>query len=102
MNEQTKCYCGHTTYCDCGPEQPEEATVNIFIEGFLFRNRFQKQETNTYANLNCIIKVLNDYYEIQFNDPEYGEITMCTDSHSIKHLVGVLTWHNLIDKNYSK
>jgi hypothetical protein len=19
--EQTKCYCGHTTYCDCGPEE---------------------------------------------------------------------------------
>jgi hypothetical protein len=21
LYEQTKCYCGHTTYCDCGPEQ---------------------------------------------------------------------------------
>ena len=21
--EQTKCYCGHTTYCDCGPEELE-------------------------------------------------------------------------------
>jgi len=21
MKEQTKCYCGHTSYCDCGPEQ---------------------------------------------------------------------------------
>ena len=19
--EDTKCYCGHTTYCDCGPKQ---------------------------------------------------------------------------------
>jgi hypothetical protein len=19
MNKQIKCYCGHTTYCDCGP-----------------------------------------------------------------------------------
>jgi hypothetical protein len=19
--EETKCYCGHTTYCDCGPEE---------------------------------------------------------------------------------
>jgi hypothetical protein len=26
--KQTKCYCGHTTYCDCGPEEiiePNEA-----------------------------------------------------------------------------
>jgi hypothetical protein len=21
MKETTKCYCGHTTTCDCGPEQ---------------------------------------------------------------------------------
>jgi hypothetical protein len=25
--EETKCYCGHTTYCDCGPETLEEASV---------------------------------------------------------------------------
>ena len=22
--ENTKCYCGHTTYCDCGPEEPKQ------------------------------------------------------------------------------
>ena len=25
MKEETKCYCGHTTYCDCGLETIEEA-----------------------------------------------------------------------------
>ena len=25
---ETKCYCGHTTYCDCGPETLEEAAKN--------------------------------------------------------------------------
>ena len=24
---ETKCYCGHTTRCDCGPETLEEAAV---------------------------------------------------------------------------
>ena len=24
MKEETKCYCGHTTYCDCGLETLEE------------------------------------------------------------------------------
>jgi hypothetical protein len=25
LYEQTKCYCGHTTYCDCGPlEEPKQ------------------------------------------------------------------------------
>lgn len=22
--EETKCYCGHTIYCDCGPEEPKQ------------------------------------------------------------------------------
>jgi len=30
--EQTKCYCGHTTYCDCGPEEPKQETVEETIE----------------------------------------------------------------------
>ena len=25
--EETKCYCGHTTYCDCGPETLEQKTT---------------------------------------------------------------------------
>jgi hypothetical protein len=27
--EQTKCYCGHTSYCDCGPEEPKEETIEV-------------------------------------------------------------------------
>ena len=27
-NEQIKCYCGHTDYCDCGPlEEPKQETL---------------------------------------------------------------------------
>ena len=45
MKEETKCYCGHTTRCDCGPESLEEfakrftpqsdkwTIKEIFIEG---------------------------------------------------------------------
>jgi hypothetical protein len=37
MKEETKCYCGHTTYCDCGPEQErsysEEDLRIAFTEG---------------------------------------------------------------------
>jgi len=26
--QETKCYCGHTTYCDCGPlEEPKQETL---------------------------------------------------------------------------
>jgi hypothetical protein len=27
--EETKCYCGHTTTCDCGPEEPKQTTESI-------------------------------------------------------------------------
>ena len=28
--KQIKCYCGHTTYCDCGPlEEPKQETLDI-------------------------------------------------------------------------
>jgi hypothetical protein len=40
-------------------------------------------------------------YEISFETPEHGPVTMYT-SWSIPHLVGTLTWHDLIDKNYKK
>jgi hypothetical protein len=30
--EQTKCYCGHTTYCDCGPEEPKQETIEEVAE----------------------------------------------------------------------
>jgi hypothetical protein len=27
FHQETKCYCGHTTYCDCGPEEPKQETI---------------------------------------------------------------------------
>jgi hypothetical protein len=38
-NETTKCYCGHTTYCDCGPEEPKQ---NWYHDGKIIDG---KQET---------------------------------------------------------
>jgi hypothetical protein len=37
MKEETKCYCGHTTYCDCGPETLEEASKRALKSG-LFKD----------------------------------------------------------------
>ena len=30
--ENTKCYCGHTTYCDCGPEEPKQETFEDYLQ----------------------------------------------------------------------
>ena len=41
--ESTKCYCGHTTYCDCGPEEHVEL-INSNIEEFDKAIEQSKQE----------------------------------------------------------
>jgi hypothetical protein len=76
--------------------------LNPYIGPFLVKNGFEKQKDSTYYNLECIVTVLEDCYEIQFDEPEVGEVSMYTDSWSIPHLVGLLTWHDLIDRNYIK
>ena len=34
MKEETKCYCGHTTTCDCGPKETKQETVEEVAENF--------------------------------------------------------------------
>ena len=76
--------------------------LNPYIGPFLLKNGFKGSGGDTYYNLECIINVLDDCYQIDFDHPEYGEVSTYTDSHCIPHLVGVLTWNDLIDKNYKK
>jgi len=83
--------------------------LNPHIGPFLLKNGFSKQlvrpniyRDNVYYNLECTVKVLEDCYEIQFEDDFGGEVTTYTDSWSIPHLVGTLTWNDLIDRNYIK
>lgn len=75
---------------------------NVYIEGFLTRNGFKKMNDTDYASMTCVVKVLVEGYEIQFSDAEFGEVSLYTDNFSIPQLTGILTWHNLIDRNYSK
>jgi hypothetical protein len=62
---------------------------------------FKGIEGDSYRNSECTVIVTGDQYEIQFIE-EGLEVSMYTDSLSIYHLVGILTWYNLIDKNYKK
>jgi len=76
--------------------------TTTFIEDFLTRNSFKNMGDNTYVNKECSVKILKDCYEIEFVDPDFGEVTMYTGDLNIPQLTGVLTWHNLIDRNYNK
>ena len=78
-----------------------EETINKWTEGFLERNSFQMVCPNKWANEKCVITILENFYQIDFTNFD-GDWTMYTDSWSVPHLVGVLTWHDLLDRNYSK
>jgi hypothetical protein len=76
--------------------------VNHYIAPFLLKNGFKGSGGDSYYNSKCTVNVLEDCHQIDFNHPEYGKVSTYTDSHSIMHLVGTLTWNDLIDKNYKK
>ena len=42
---ETKCYCGHTAYCDCGPETLEEA----FEKNAQCLDAFENKNTYEYG-----------------------------------------------------
>jgi len=66
MNKEIKCYCGHTTICDCGPlEEPKQETLEEAswkynplkkLDGEFIRHEFingakwqQEQDKNKYS-----------------------------------------------------
>ena len=75
---------------------------NVFVEVFLLRNEFAQVKENTFTNDKCTVILLEDCYQIDFTDAGYGDMSTYTTSESIYHLVGILTWYDLMDRNYKK
>ena len=50
--------------------------LNPHIGPFLLKNGFSKDvlNDNVYCNLECIVTVLEDYYQIEFDEPDLGEV----------------------------
>ena len=40
MSEETKCYCGHTTTCDCGPEEIIDKLAENYLLSSVERNQY--------------------------------------------------------------
>lgn len=79
-----------------------ENDVIPIIKPFLLFNDFVEFKENTFKNDKCEVTVLNDCYEIYSNKflpyDEFG--TMYTNNFSIYELIGILTYHKLIKRNY--
>ena len=78
-----------------------EETVNNIVGNFLERNSFKNVCPNQWANDRCLVTILEDCYQIQFNNFD-GDWEFCTESLLLPALVGSLTWHDLLDRNYAK
>jgi hypothetical protein len=48
--KQIKCYCGHTTYCDCGPEEPKQETLEKGVDKYfkLSHSRLKNEQQKEY------------------------------------------------------
>lgn len=66
---------------------------------FLTKNGFKKTGFMTYTNGRCFVEVTFTGYNVCGKNEENMTSTF---NHNIHWLVGYLTWHGFIDKNYEQ
>lgn len=69
------------------------------VIGFLVQNGFSEMEEGVYANGKCNVVIQDDLTYAVCNNDGYA---MYSDNSNIYWLVGVLTWHGYIEKDYKK
>lgn len=78
------------------------------IEEFLLKNGFEKVKSDmiriNYKNSKCIVSIHNDFGILVIPDKNIvkGKWFNIDRILNFYWLIGVLTWHDLIDKNYIK
>ena len=92
MKEETKCYCGHTTYCDCGPEQNKMRNIHILPtpnESRLYYNSQEKAyQLCEFPKYHTDIKSTHNMYITSDEEIYDEELHLCTkynELHSHKH-----------------
>jgi hypothetical protein len=63
--KQIKCYCGHTSYCDCGPldetkQETLEEVVNNFKKTDVYINEIKQEQERMYSEED-LFKILLDF-----------------------------------------
>jgi hypothetical protein len=74
------------------------------VEKFLIANGLTKLAPGSLANNVAGVNIYTTHYEVTFfNEPTAGTTgTMYSHNLSIYWLIGVLTYYNVIDKNYKQ
>ena len=72
-----------------------------FVIQFLLKNGFTRIGEGIYMNLKCIVKIHADNYEVEFKMKDSEEMgTMYSPDINIYWLIGMLTYQNLIPRDY--
>lgn len=78
-----------------------------WITDFLVKNDFKFVSENSLQNESCLIEILKEdsteekyFYKISYNNEEYDDVYTVSDGLNICWLIGYLTYHNLMTKNY--
>jgi hypothetical protein len=70
------------------------------VENFLIKNGFENNlHTQIFSNDKCQVTIFDKYYEVYTH--KYDTV-MFSPTLQIYWLIGVLTYYDLIDKNYIK
>jgi len=75
--------------------------IHNIVGKFLLKNGFTKSAENTYTNAKCDVgfRLDDEVYEVYIIK---DDALRYSDSLSIYWLIGVLTYYNLMDKNYNQ
>lgn len=76
------------------------------VERFLLNNGFEKLSEDSFHNGKCQVDEVNckdkySYYMVTLGKDDL-EYQIFSDNLNIYWLIGILTWHDLMDKNYNK
>lgn len=69
------------------------------IEDFLLSNGFIKTAENKFKTRDCEVIIHADIYQVKFLNEQTG--SMYSNDKNIYWLIGLLTYNELIDKNYN-
>ena len=74
------------------------------VKDFLIKNNFILNDFGGYSNDKCDVFIHPEYYEVVIYDISIDIISgsIYSSNLEIYWLIGVLTYYNLMDKNYKK
>ena len=67
---------------------------------FVLKNGFKETGLYHFANDNCQVEIVDNSNEQYYVISDKQGNTMFTDNVNIYQLIGILTYYNLMDKNY--